>query len=64
MSCAPCSTAFFTKVAATGWASTMLEPMTMIILARANSLKEFVMAPEPKAAARPATVGACQVRAQ
>jgi hypothetical protein len=33
-------------------------------LALANSLKELVMAPEPNAAARPATVGACQVRAQ
>jgi hypothetical protein len=42
----------------------MFEPITMNIFAFANSLKEFVMAPEPNAAARPATVGACQVRAQ
>ncbi len=35
-----------------------------IILASAKSAKELVMAPEPKDVARPATVGACQVRAQ
>jgi hypothetical protein len=42
----------------------MFDPMTKNMRAFGNSLKEFVMAPEPKAAARPATVGACQVRAQ
>ncbi len=61
---APANTACFTKEAATGCASVMLEPMTKIILAFANSAKEFVMAPEPKDVASPATVGACQVRAQ
>ncbi len=64
MSSAPFMTAFLTKVAATGWASVMLEPMTRNILAFANSAKELVIAPEPKVVARPATVGACQVRAQ
>jgi hypothetical protein len=34
------------------------------IFARSKSAKELVMAPEPKVVARPATVGACQVRAQ
>ena len=42
----------------------MLVPMTRNILALANSLNELVIAPEPKDAASPATVGACQVRAQ
>jgi hypothetical protein len=64
MSEAPFWTAFFKKVAATGWASVMLDPITKNIFAFENSSKEFVMAPEPKDAARPATVGACQVRAQ
>ncbi len=61
---APFSTAFLRKVAATGWASVMLEPITKNILALAKSAKELVIAPEPKEAASPATVGACQVRAQ
>ena len=42
----------------------MLEPMTKIIFAFAKSVKELVIAPEPNDFARPATVGACQVRAQ
>ena len=33
-------------------------------LARGKSAKELVMAPEPNVVASPATVGACQVRAQ
>jgi hypothetical protein len=33
-------------------------------LALAKSAKELVIAPEPKEVASPATVGACQVRAQ
>lgn len=64
MSRAPFSTAFFTNVEATGWASHMLEPITKNIFARENSLNELVMAPEPNEVASPATVGACQVRAQ
>ena len=52
------------KGAATGWASVMLDPMTKNILAFSKSAKELVIAPEPNVVARPATVGACQVRAQ
>ncbi len=63
-SSAPFMTAFLRKVAATGCASVMLDPMTRNILALANSPKELVIAPEPNAIARPATVGACHVRAQ
>ena len=37
---------------------------TKNILALSKSAKLLVMAPEPKEVARPATVGACQVRAQ
>jgi hypothetical protein len=36
----------------------------MNILALWNSPNELVIAPEPNVAASPATVGACQVRAQ
>jgi hypothetical protein len=64
MSGAPFNTASLTKLAATGWASVMLDPITRIIFALPKSLKEFVMAPEPNEVARSATVGACQVRAQ
>jgi len=42
----------------------MLDPITKNILARENSEKELVMAPDPNVAASPATVGACHVRAQ
>ena len=38
--------------------------MTNINLLSLISLIELVMAPEPKAVTRPATVGLCQVRAQ
>ena len=64
MSWAPLRTAFFRNVAATGWASVILEPITKNILALAKSAKELVIAPEPNEVASPATVGACQVRAQ
>ena len=64
ISFAPFSTAFFKSVAATGWASIMFVPMQKNILALPNSANEFVIAPEPNEVARPATVGACQVRAQ
>ena len=50
--------------AITGWASEGLAPMTKSIVLSAISPMEFVMAPEPKAVTRPATVGLCQVRAQ
>jgi hypothetical protein len=36
----------------------------MIVAAFSNSFMEFVIAPLPKLAARPATVGECQRRAQ
>ena len=42
----------------------MFVPMAKISFALAKSAKEFVIAPEPNDIARPATVGACQVRAQ
>jgi hypothetical protein len=42
----------------------VLLPMTKSIFALSKSAKELVIAPEPKEAASPATVGACQVRAQ
>ena len=61
---APLATAFFRNVEATGWASVMLEPITKKSLALSKSAKELVIAPEPNAVARPATVGACHVRAQ
>jgi hypothetical protein len=42
----------------------VLEPMTKMHPADSISAMEFVMAPLPKAAARPATVDECQSRAQ
>jgi hypothetical protein len=42
----------------------MFVPMQKSSFALAYSPKEFVIAPEPKEVARPATVGACHVRAQ
>ena len=47
-----------------GWASIMFVPIQKNILALLNSANEFVIAPEPNEVARPATVGACHVRAQ
>ncbi len=47
-----------------GCATVVLDPMTKMQLASSNSRKELVMAPLPNAAASPATVGACQRRAQ
>jgi len=41
-----------------------LEPMMKITPAFSISSRELVMAPEPNAAARPATVELCQRRAQ
>ena len=38
------------------------EPITNITLVLGISLIEFVIAPDPNDMARPATVGACQVR--
>jgi len=42
----------------------VLEPMMKMTSMPSISRMEFVMAPEPKMAARPATVGECQSRAQ
>ena len=48
----------------TGWASVVLEPMMNIVSDPLISAMEFVIAPLPKLAARPATVEECQSRAQ
>ena len=42
----------------------MLVPMAKITSGLSMSARGFVMAPCPTVAARPATVGACQARAQ
>ena len=52
------------RVAITGWVSEVLEPVTRVQSASSNSAMELVIAPEPKVAARPATVELCQRRAQ
>jgi hypothetical protein len=46
-----------------GWASLVFEPMTKRKSASRISGMEFVIAPAPYVATRPATVGACQVAA-
>ncbi len=61
---APFSRPLKIHLAAMGWFSVVLEPMMKMHLASANSGRELVMAPEPKAAARPTTVELCQRRAQ
>ena len=60
----PFRTAFLMRSAMTGWVSVMLEPTTMISGDRSSSAIELLIAPRPTMTARPATVGACQVRAQ
>jgi hypothetical protein len=47
-----------------GWVAVVLLPKTNMHAAFAISEMEFVMAPLPRVAARPATVGECQRRAQ
>lgn len=64
MSLAPLALPRMIHLAAMGWFSVVLEPMMKMALLSANSGMEFVMAPEPKAAARPTTVELCQRRAQ
>ena len=62
---APRSFAFRMWLATSGWASVVLEPMMRKhSVCSLNSGTELVIAPLPNAAARPATVGACQRRAQ
>ena len=56
--------AFMTFVPRIGCCSVVFEPMMKKHLASSNSVLELVLAPLPNAAARPATVGLCQRRAQ
>jgi hypothetical protein len=64
MSLAPLALARMRRMEAMGCATVVFVPMAKIQLALSNSTKELVIAPLPKAAASPATVGACQRRAQ
>ena len=65
MSLQPRSTAARTCMPSTGWASSGLEPTSRMQSALpVMSSMVFVIAPEPSVVARPATVGACQTRAQ
>ncbi len=64
MMVAPRSLALKIREAIRGWASEVLDPMMKMHSASSSSSMEFVMAPLPKAAARPATVELCQRRAQ
>jgi len=64
MSLAPLSLALKIRRAISGWQAVVLDPMTNIQPDVSISAMEFVMAPLPKAAARPATVEECQRRAQ
>jgi len=52
------------RVATRGCEEVVLEPMIKMHPASSISEMELVMAPLPKAAARPATVEECQRRAQ
>ena len=61
---APRASAFFNRVAATGWHSVMLVPMQKMTSGFSMSSRGLDMAPRPIVAARPATVGACQARLQ
>jgi hypothetical protein len=62
---APRSFASIMWLATRGWASVVLDPITRKHpVCALNSGTELVIAPLPNAAARPATVGACQRRAQ
>ena len=58
---APLRRAFFISRPTIGWASVGFAPMTKSVSTFLISPIEFVIAPEPKAAARPATVGAWHV---
>src|SRR4030067_109992 len=57
---APLRRAFFLSSPTTGWASVGLAPIRNIVWTFLISLMELVIAPEPKAEASPATVGAGQ----
>ncbi len=58
------ATACFKYLAMTGWFSVVFDPVTKITSAPRSSEMELVIAPEPNAFTRPATVGAWQRRAQ
>ena len=57
-------TARLTKLDRTGWFSVVLDPVIRITSAFSMHPMVLVIAPLPKAAARPATVEECQRRAQ
>ena len=61
---APLSLAFCTHRETTGWASVKLVPMANMHLEFSRSRRLLVMAPVPKTAPRPTTVGEWQSRAQ
>ena len=63
-SLAPFFTARFIRNEMTGCDSVVFEPVTSRKSEPASSSMEFDMAPLPTMTARPATVGACQVRLQ
>ena len=64
MSLPPFFCAFGISSAMTGCASVVLVPIARMQAASPISLIELVIAPLPKLAAKPATVGECQSRAQ
>ncbi len=64
MSVAPRFTAFLKKVAATGWFSVGLAPMTMMTSASLAAVKGAVTAPEPMPSISAATEEAWQSRVQ
>ncbi len=61
---APFSRALMMRDAIIGWFSVVLEPVTRMQVASSSSGTELVIAPLPKAWARPVTVGAWQSLAQ
>ena len=60
----PEATAWRIRMPITGWHSVVLEPMTRMTGVWRSSSMQLVMAPLPKALARPATVEAWHSRAQ
>ena len=60
----PLRTARRIRVPITGCCSVVFDPITKIARASSKSAMLFVIAPDPKAVARPVTVAACQRRAQ
>ena len=60
----PFLAAFFIRLAIIGCASVVLEPINKSTSARSKSSNVLVGDPLPNIVARPATLGACQVRLQ